>query len=338
MTVAGITENNSARNSFSRAQPMYAERGIVTFPIRGDKRPAISNYQKLGARGSRILAQSRLASLPAIGFMTNARNGVTILDVDTTDEKVLADAMSRHGPTPLVGRTASGKFHGYYKNNGERRRIRPWRGLPIDLLGAGGLAVAPPSQIATGEYSFIQGTLDDLDRLPTLANLDLPQAGLPAPSYEGPVAEGERNKALWRHCMRAAHHVDDFNALLDVARTFNDNCLPPLEDSEVIAIAQSAWKYTESGKNYFGQHAAWLPKDEVNELIGHGPDVLSLLTFLRANQGPESTFMVANGLADTFGWGRLRFAEARRCLIELGYLKPIRQAGYRTAALFRWAR
>jgi hypothetical protein len=36
--------------------------------------------------------------------------------------------------------------------------------------------------------------------------------------------------------------------------------------------------------------------------------VLSLLTFLRANQGPESTFMVANGLADTFGWGRLRFA------------------------------
>jgi hypothetical protein len=53
---------------------MYAEHGIVTFPIRENKRPAISNYQKLGARGSRILAQSRLANLPAAGFMTNQRN------------------------------------------------------------------------------------------------------------------------------------------------------------------------------------------------------------------------------------------------------------------------
>jgi hypothetical protein len=303
---------------------MYAEHGIVTFPIRENKRPAISNYQKLGARGSRVLAQSRLANLPATGFMTNQRNGVTILDVDTTDEKVLADALNRHGHTPLVARTGGSKFHAYYKHNGERRRIRPWRGLPIDLLGAGGFAVAPPTQIAQGEYSFIQGTLDDIDRLPTLANLDLPQVGLTEARHDGPVTQGERNKALWRHCMRAAHHVDDFNALLDVARTFNDNCLPPMEDSEVIAIAQSAWKYTESGKNYFGQHAAWLPREEVNELVSHGPDVLSLLTFLRANQGPDATFMCANGLAETFGWHRIRFANARRRLIELSYLRCIR--------------
>jgi Bifunctional DNA primase/polymerase, N-terminal/Primase C terminal 1 (PriCT-1) len=236
---------------------MYAEHGIVTFPIRGDKRPAISNYQKLGARGSRILAESRLANLPATGFMTNQRNGVKIMDVDTTDEKVLADALSRHGHTPLVGRTASGKYHGYYKHNGERRRIRPWRGLPIDLLGAGGFAVAPPSQIASGEYSFIQGSLDDLDRLPTLANLDLPEdvsSNVSLTTHlRGPVTEGERNKRLFGHCMRNAHHVETFDELLDVARTFNQfHCQPPLEDSEVIATAQSAWSYE-------AQFCRWCP-------------------------------------------------------------------------------
>ena len=67
-------------------------------------------------------------------------------------------------------------------------------------------------------------------------------------------------------------------------------------------------------------------------------DVLGLLTFLRANQGPDATFMCANGLAETFGWSRLRLAEARRRLIELGYLRLLRQAGRGTPALFRWGR
>jgi hypothetical protein len=76
--------------------------------------------------------------------MTGARSNVTVLDVDIGDERVLSDALARHGETPLVVRSGSGKYHAYYRHNGERRRIRPWRGLPIDLLGEGGLVVAPP--------------------------------------------------------------------------------------------------------------------------------------------------------------------------------------------------
>jgi Primase C terminal 1 (PriCT-1) len=41
--------------------------------------------------------------------------------------------------------------------------------------------------------------------------------------------------------MRHANHVDGFDTLLDVARTFNDNCEPPMGDSEVMSVAQSAW-------------------------------------------------------------------------------------------------
>jgi Bifunctional DNA primase/polymerase, N-terminal len=104
-----------------------------------------------GTRGLVI----KFPDAPAIGFATKRRNGVTILDIDTPDEKVLADALNRHGRTPLIARTGSGKFRAYYRHNGERRRIRPWRGLAIDLLGTGGFVVAPPSEVAKGSYSFI---------------------------------------------------------------------------------------------------------------------------------------------------------------------------------------
>jgi hypothetical protein len=136
--------------------------------------------------------------------------------------------------------------------------------------------------------------------------------------------------------MKHAHHVDSFDDLLDVARTFNEACEPPLEDTEVITATQSAWGYTVRGENRFGQHGAWFPKDEVNKLIGADPQYL--LTFLRANQGPDSTFMCANGLADVFGWHRIRLANARRRLIELGYFEVLRHAGPKTPALFRWIR
>ena len=188
------------------------------------------------------------------------------------------------------------------------------------------MAIVPPSKVAKGSYEFIEGTLDDVHRLPPLRNLDLPK----------PIEQGSRNNQLWRHCMKNAHHVDNFDALLDVGRTFNENCEPPMEDTEVMSAIRSAWEITERGENRFGQHGAWFPLDEVNKLIE--PDAFYLLAFLRAHQGPDSTFMCANGLADKFGWRRHRLANARRALIELGYFKPIRQAGYRTAALHRWTR
>ena len=103
--------------------------------------------------------------------MTDARNRVSVLDGDTTDERVFADALTRHGSTPLIGLTASGKFHGFYQHNGEHRRIRPFGELPIDILGTGGLVVAAPSRFETSKYSFLQGNLDDIDRLPVMRGL-----------------------------------------------------------------------------------------------------------------------------------------------------------------------
>jgi hypothetical protein len=59
------------------------------------------------------------------------------------------------------------------------------------------------------------------------------------------VLLGEKNKWLFRQCLRAAHSYDSINDLLDVAQTRNDECDPVLDDAEVRKIAASAWGYTD---------------------------------------------------------------------------------------------
>ena len=116
-----------------------------------------------------------------------------------------SDALNRHGPTPVIVRSGSGNYQAWYRHKGERRSIRPWPGLPIDLLG-GGYVVAPPSISTKGQYQFLQGSLDDLHRLPVLRNADVvkPVKG---------AKDGERGEQLFRHCMKNARHVDSFDDL-----------------------------------------------------------------------------------------------------------------------------
>src|SRR5262249_7329460 len=191
-----LTQSNCVVNSYQYWQADYAAHGVATFPVDANKRPMVSRYSKFGLVGSAKIA-GKFANAPAIGFMCGKRSGVTVLDVDTTDERVLADAVERHGRTPIIARSGSGHYQAWYRHAGERRLIRPRRDVPIDILG-GGFVVAPPSRTAKGGYQFIQGSLDDLDSLPTLS--DAPSA-IPADARPdwGTMRDGHgRNDALFK--------------------------------------------------------------------------------------------------------------------------------------------
>jgi hypothetical protein len=324
---------------FAQYQPDYAKRGIATFPCSTEtKKPLVKNWRKMGPRAATALAH-KFTDANALGFVTGHRNGITVLDVDIPDQRVLEDAVARHGEPKVVVRTASGKFHAWYRFNGECRRIRPWPEHEIDILGEGGFTMAPPSAYRSGQYQLIHGTLDDLGRLSPMVGVEKALSGHAdnGSSVEQRVPiEGQRNNELWRHCMKQAHHCDRPDDLVDVARTYNMQMQQPLDDAEVIKTARSAWGYAERGQNRFGQHGAWFPLDEVSAFPPHHPDAFFLLAFLRAHNGPWAHFMCANGLAEVFGWQRKRLALARTQLIELHYIKHVRQAGRGVPALYRW--
>jgi hypothetical protein len=109
-----------------------------------------------------------------------------------------------------------------------------------------------------------------------------------------------------------------------------------MEHTEVNRIAASVWGMTLEGRNAIGLAEAFCLTREHLEI--EDVSAFKLLAFLRAHQGPHATFMCTNSLALKFGWDRERLARARRTLIELGYLVPVRQAGRGHPALFRWGK
>jgi Bifunctional DNA primase/polymerase, N-terminal len=218
----------------------------------------IKRYDEIGLKASQKLALKFLTA-NSLGFMAGQRSRLTVLDIDTTNEAILADALSRHGPTPFIVRTFSGKHHAYYRHDGEPRLIRPWGpDLPIDVLG-GGMVVAPPSQSEKGSYRIIQGSLEDLSALPVIRGLSEFRHADDKPEKSHSDV-GVRNTSLFTHCMTKAHTCKDCDALLDIAIEFNSELRPPLGRLEVTTVVQKAWNYQISGRNFVGKgHIVAIP-------------------------------------------------------------------------------
>ena len=257
---------------FSEWQPRYAAHNVATFPVE-DKRPRVRGWQNVGLYGSAQLAL-KFRDADALGFKCGARNRITVIDIDTNDEGVVEEAVRLFGESPILWRTGGGNYAMPFRYNGERRRFRAVGNLPIDILGEG-FVVAPPSLGSKSRYEFLQGGLSDLERLPTIA----PRRSEQKRRREPVAAEGERNDKLFRHCAEQALYCDTLGDLVDVAKTFNANCVPPLSDAEVVKTARSAWKWTLGGKVRHGMVS--VPRSAIEALA---PKIPTRLLFSQSSQ------------------------------------------------------
>lgn len=330
--------------AFAIWQPRYAEAGISTFPVDAvSKKPSVKNALRGGGRASLAWAK-KFPDANALGFKCGISSGLTVLDIDAPDENLLADSLNRFGPSPIIIRTASGKFHAWYRHDGEARKIRPEKHIPIDILG-GGYAVAPPSAAGSGQYEFIQGSLNDLGRLrpmlrPVVAN-DV--AGLKNDLSVGQVDEGKRNVALLKIALqlaRGAAGKTDLIQLVSIANKAKMN--PPLDASEVMGVAASAWDYQSAGNNWVGgggrivksfdEIDAFMPKDALPHKAA--PDAAFLLDLLRRIHYERDTFVVANAMHERMGWSRKRFTAARRYLESMGKLRVVKHPAKDAPAIY----
>jgi hypothetical protein len=333
---------------FAAWQPLYAERGVPSFPV-VDKKPAIKGYLKVGLPGSGRLA-AKFSGADAFGIPLS-RSNITVLDVDTPDENVFADAMIRFGQSPFIVRSGSGNWQAWYRNSGEGRQIRPDKSVPVDILGAG-YVVAPPSKVAKGEYAIVEGDLDVLPALPamrgaewsdsTTYNSTLPPLPSPLPGHApDAVTPGQRNTALWRFMMGQAPYCDDADALIDVGVTANAAFGSPLPDDEVVKTALSAWKYEVEGKNWIARGRRRPPPEVPDGLMFENSDAFVLWNILRFFHSNRSDFRVSNEMANTMpdgGWPRKRLSAARRALLEHGHITLVKRASTGRAAVHAWGR
>jgi hypothetical protein len=144
-------------------QHVYADYGIPTFPVEigeDEKKPLVRGYLKVWPDLSTKWAQ-QFPFAPTFGLVLGPKkwrtnrhgktlppaSGIAELDVDSRDERFLADALIRHGYTPIVIRTASRKFkllratrkqraRAKRRRKATRKRLRLTAAAPLTLKSA----------------------------------------------------------------------------------------------------------------------------------------------------------------------------------------------------------
>ena len=81
---------------FATLQAAYARYRIATYPLKADKSPAVRGYMSIGATYSAKLA-TKFPNATAAGFVAGPRNRITVVDTDSTDDRLVDDVQQRFG-------------------------------------------------------------------------------------------------------------------------------------------------------------------------------------------------------------------------------------------------
>jgi hypothetical protein len=311
---------------FATSAPEYAACGLPVFPVdTRAKRPAVKGWQKAGPRATKAWAE-KFPNADGVGLVMGQRTGLVEVDVDAVGDAPLARALERFGETPVTIRTASGKSKAWYRYSGEKRSIRVPGDMPVDVLG-GGYTVAPPSYRADlgAAYHFLTGSLADLRDLPPITRGALSDNDN-APVAEA-VADGTRNINLFMWCMTKARQCRDRDELIEAAITWARALPNPLDSSEVVKTAQSAWRYEQKGRNFVGlKRPQVTSRDEAMDDLKDESDAYFLLDLFYRYHSRRDEFAISPRSMSDAGdppWHRTRIERARDVLVERGYLQVV---------------
>ena len=319
-----------APTPFANAVLTLRDHGLAPIPLGGDdgKVPLVLYRNWKRPPGRQFLERLAGAHPTAnVGVLTGLSE-LTVVDVDA--RRLVDGMLRRFGNTPLVTGTPSGGVHLWYRSTGERCQVR-LDGLRVDIRGVGGMVVVPPSLRPSGRhagkaYTFVNGSWDDLHRLPTLKAAVL---------LDGPaVYDGARNNTLFCFLLRQVRTCDTLDDLVDVARTFNSNCIPPMLDAQVVKTARSAWQFEDEDRNWLGGPArATFTVNDIDRLAAK-PDAFALFAKLKvthlARRNPfalDARAMYRDNVMP--GWSRNRYMATTNWLVESGDLVRVHQGGKR---------
>jgi hypothetical protein len=276
-------------SALHRQARIYAAAGFPIFPCKpGEKVPA-TKHGFLEATTSLEKVDAWWYECPDynIGFSPAAR-GWTVVDLDRPKPGEISGregwllAQDIYGPTPptFTVNTPRDGDHLFYDGATPKSTVRKLLGkeYAIDTRSVGGYVLLPPSQTDDGTYEavndlpaaplpqWIKIALTDADRRVegTGKVSDDPGDVARASNFlrdqirrDGAPTAGSRNADTY---LRAAVIRDlglsPASTLAVLADEWNPHLAPPLDDEELFAVVQSAYKYAQNGEGAYAVPSA----------------------------------------------------------------------------------
>ena len=237
----------------------YAAAGLAVLPLKQDKSPYTAHGVK-DASVDEAVIENWWKKWPSanIGIATGmASGGVFVIDQDEKNgehgKAVFEDWLEKNDLKPgdtWSGRTASGGRHTFFRASVPVRNRVGW--LPgVDVKGDGGYVAVPPSVLSDGSrYEWevspfdLENPLSDEDPAVsfTVSEINRKSKKSAVLSMPKKIDRGKRNDSLYRlACSLQAKGLSDAAILAAVQAENTAKCNPPLDDSEIRGIIQSAF-------------------------------------------------------------------------------------------------
>ena len=242
----------------ARAARWYAAHGYAVFQLTpGEKIPLKGSaaFKDATTDKDKITQWGQANPDANIGMATGAQTGIWVLDIDAHQggENTLEALEAKHGKLPDTVQTLTP--HGWHlwftwPRNGTVYNSAGKVGAGIDVRGAGGYVVVPPSRLrANGRVYEFEGSSEltkvKIAEAPKwLIKLVCEEKHKP-PNTDGEVIRrGTRNDTLTKMAgamRRQGMTPTEIEAALKNVN--NSRCTPPLTDKEVTRIAHSIGRY-----------------------------------------------------------------------------------------------
>jgi len=241
----------------------YAARGWHVFPCRPRGKAPLTEHGFKDATTDPAGIRAWWGRWPQanVGVATGA-SALVVVDVDNKDGQpgleswrdVLAEYGRGIGET-VSSETPTGGLHLVYSADGRHVRNSAGKlGPGLDVRADGGYFVAPPSVHPNGgTYCWALGcSPDDLPPLPlpeALVQLLAEAEAKRAEPIGDEIPQGQRNETLVSLAGSMRRRGAGEAAILAALRATNEEqCQPPLSDTEVVALAKGVMRYAPVGR------------------------------------------------------------------------------------------
>jgi len=176
--------------------------------------------------------------------VTGRVSGIIGVDIDGSLEDVKREFPWLELPRTITFRTHRGmRFIYEYRESGSQSKSYKTEKLGIDILSNGKQTIMPPSSHNLGStYTWLSdcSSIAPFPNLEPPVNKNTPKSGV----LSSTITEGERNERLFKAACGARRHGAEERDLLELVKSMNTRCKPPLDQNSLLSISRSAARYS----------------------------------------------------------------------------------------------